>query len=242
MPGIRGLGLADIDAVGQPRLGDDGPCAGDRVRLELDADELERGEAPGHRHEPAAAAAMDIDDTAAARQVRDELRERGQHLLEEHRDVLTGQGRDRLAVALGSLGDRRPGPEEVGHAAPIHRRDDGVHELATEEVGPIAIEQDRRHVLVHHEAPVIEGRQVVRVGRPCPGVDGSRVGAGRRRQLGRRHARVAGGAHLLEEPELDAQVHQPRPVEAPEAGDQVVVPVVVAHARIVARCPRPGSR
>ena len=112
-----------------------------------------------------------------------------------------------------------------------------MHELATEEVGPIAIEQDRRHVLVHHESPVIEGRQVVRVGSPCPGVHGSWVRARRRRQLGRRHARIAGGAYLLEEPELDAQVHQPGSVEAPEARDQVVVPVVVAHARIVARCP-----
>ena len=34
---------------------------------------------------------------------------------------------------------------------------------------------------------------------------------------------------LLEEPELDAQVHEPRSMEAPEARDQVVVPVVVAH-------------
>ena len=62
-----------IDAIGQPSLGDDFPCAGDGVRLELDADELERRKALRHGHEPAATAAMDIDDASTARQVRDEL-------------------------------------------------------------------------------------------------------------------------------------------------------------------------
>ena len=41
----------------------------------------------------------------------------------------------------------------------------------------------------------------------------------------------AGLADPREQPELDAQVDEPRPVEAAEARDQVVEAVVVAHGR-----------
>ena len=116
----------------------------------------------------------------------------GQDLLEEHRDVLAGEGLDGLAVAVGPLGIGRPGPEEVGHAAPVHRGDDRVDELAAEEIGAVVIEQDRSDVLVHHQAAVLEGRQVVGVRRPGPGLDGLGMRAGRGGQLGRRHARLRG--------------------------------------------------
>ena len=88
LAGRLGPALADRDPVGQPGRLDLGPRPGDGIRLEFDADELERREAPGHRDEPAAATAVDVDDAAASRQVRDELGERGQRLLEEDRDVL----------------------------------------------------------------------------------------------------------------------------------------------------------
>ena len=52
-------------------------------------------EPAGHRDEPAAAAAVDVHDPPTPRQVRDELGERREGLLEEDRDVLRGQALDR---------------------------------------------------------------------------------------------------------------------------------------------------
>ena len=121
LPGLGRLRLADGDPVGQALGLDRRAGPGDRVGLELDADELERREAPGHRDEPAAAAAMDVDDAAAAGQVGDELRQRREGLLEEDRDVLAREALDGGAVAVGAVGDRPAGPEEVGIAAPVHR-------------------------------------------------------------------------------------------------------------------------
>ena len=48
---------------------------------------------------------MDVDDAATIRQVDDELREGGQGLLEEDRDVLGRQVLDGDAVAVGAIGD-----------------------------------------------------------------------------------------------------------------------------------------
>ena len=68
-----------------------------------------------------------------------------------------------------------------------------------------------------------------------------------RGELGRRQAGGARVAHPREEPELDAEVHQPRAMEPAEAGDQVVEAVVESHPAPdcrMARAPdgwRPGT-
>ena len=212
-PGLGRLGLrgSSIRSV-RPSASIVGARPGDRVRLELDADELERREAARHRDEPAAAAAVDVDDPAAARQVGDELGQRGQDLLEEDRDVLAGQPLDGGPVAVRAVADRRAGPEEVGHPAPVHRGDDGVDELAAEELGALVVEQDGGDVLVDRQAAVLEGRQVVRVGRPRPGLDAPSasvpVVVG---ELGRASARLRPArADPREQPELDARGRRAR--------------------------------
>ncbi len=156
---VRDARLADGDPVGQPGFADVGPGTGDRILLEFDADELEGREAPGHRDQPAPAAAVDVDDPSAARQVGDELRQLGERLLEEDGDVLGGQALDRGAVAVGPVADRLARPEEVDHAAPIERGDGGVDELAAEEFGPARIEQDDGHVVVDGQTSVLERRR-----------------------------------------------------------------------------------
>ena len=145
LPGLVDLGLADLDPVGQPGRGDLGPRAGDRVRLEFDADELERREPPGHRDEPAAAAAVDVDDAAAARQVGDELRQRRERLLEEDRDVLRGQALDRRRGS-GRAASRIGSPVRKKSTIPPQSSEAtvGVDELAAEVLGAVLVEQDRR--------------------------------------------------------------------------------------------------
>ena len=52
-----------------------------------------------------------------------------------------------------------------------------MDELAAEELGPAVVEQDDRDVVVDREAAVLERHEVVRVGRPRPGLDGARLAA-----------------------------------------------------------------
>ena len=66
----------------------------------------QRRESTGHRDEPASTAAVDVDDVPAAGKVGDELRQLGEDLLEEHRDVLDGQPLDRHPIPVGPFGDR----------------------------------------------------------------------------------------------------------------------------------------
>ena len=59
---------------------------------------------------------------AAAAERRGELRQLGQALLEEHRDVLDGDGLDRPVEARRPLVDRPAGPEELGQAGVVEAR------------------------------------------------------------------------------------------------------------------------
>ncbi len=173
--GVLGLAgrrhLADLDALAQALGGDGRPGSGDGVRLGLDPDELELREAPGHGHQPAATAAVDIDHLAAPGQVRHQLGQRRQGLLEEDRDVLAGEPLDGHPVAIRSLGQRPPGPEEVGHGAPVHGCRHGMDELATQVVRPVGVEQDLGHGRLPDQAAILVGQQVMGVGGPRPGLD-----------------------------------------------------------------------
>ena len=106
---IRSLqtGLRDVGAR---------PCHG--VLLELHADQLERREAPGHRDQPTPATTVDVDHAATIRQVDDELREGGEGLLEEDRDVLGREVLDGDAVAVGAIGDGGAGPGRKNSTIP----------------------------------------------------------------------------------------------------------------------------
>ena len=141
---------------------------------------------------------------------RGELRQRREGLLEEDGDVLAGEGLDGDPVACRSVGDRRARPEEVGHPAPVHRGDDGVDELAAEEIGAIAVEQDGGDVLVHDQAAVLEGGQLVGVRRPRPRFDRLGLRPGRGGEVGCGDARLARGANLFEQAELQPEIDQPR--------------------------------
>ncbi len=173
---------------------------------------------------------MDVHHPPTAVQVDDQLRERGEHLLEEDRDVLAGQPLDRLAVAIRSVRDRPAATEEVLHAAPVHRCDDGVDELPAEELGPLVIEQDLGNVPIDREAAILERGEVMRVGRPRPRRHRRRVGARLACQRVRRDAGLARSPDLREQPEIDTEVDEPGAMEAPEARDQVVETIVVAHS------------
>ncbi len=231
---IRGSGRADLDPVGESLRFDGRPGARDRVRFELDTDELELREPASHGDEPPTAAAMHIDHSAAVRQLDGQLRQRREHLLEEHRDVLPRQALDGRAVAVGPIEDRGPVAEELGHPAPVHRRHDGVDELAAEEVGAALVEQDLRRVVVDRQTAVVESGEIVCIRGPRPRADGLGIRAGRSGQLVRGDARLSRLADPREETELDAEVHEPGSVEATETGDEVVEAVLVAHRRIVA--------
>ena len=98
-------------------------------------------------------------------------------------------------------------------------------------LGPVVVEQDRRDVVVDGQPLPVVGGQVVGIGCPGPRLDGGRVGRGRGGQLGRGQPRRPGRAQPLEQPELDAEIDEPGAMEPAKAGDQVVVPVVVAHRR-----------
>ena len=105
-----------------------------------------------------------------------------------------------------------------------------MDELAAEVFGSAFVEQDDRDLVVDRQSVAVERHQVVRVGRPGPGLDRPRAGSrlARRARPAVRPSR-AGVAEPREQPELDAEVDEPRAVEPAEAGDEVVEAVVEGH-------------
>jgi RNA polymerase sigma-70 factor (ECF subfamily) len=174
---------------------------------------------------------VDVHHAPAPAEVRDELRQRGERLLEEDRDVLGRQALDRDPVAVRALADGLARPEEVDHPSPVERGDRGVDELASEVLGPMVVEEDGRDLLVADEPLAIEDGQVLGIGSHGPRPDGLRVAAGRTRQRLDGEAGRAGVAERREQAQLDAEVDQPGPVEPAEAVDQVVEAVVERHRR-----------
>ena len=106
-----------------------------------------------------------------------------------------------------------------------------MDELAAEERRAVPVEDDGRQVVFDGQAVILDGREFVRVGRPRPRLHGARLATGLRCQLARCQAGGTGSPQPLEEPEFDADVHQPRAVEPAETGDQVVETVVESHRR-----------
>ncbi len=157
---------------------------------------------------------MDVEDPTAGAKVGDELGQRGQHLLEEDRDVLDGQPLDGSAVAIGPITAGLARPEEVDHGAPVQARHDGVGELAPQEFGQPIVEQDRGNLLDDHEPPAVIRRQAVGIGGQGPDLDGLGAAVCRGRQLLWRHPHEAGLAERAEQPQLQAEIGQPRSVEA----------------------------
>ena len=144
----------------------------------------ERREPARHRDEPAAAAAVDVHDPSAPRQVGDELGQRGQRLLEEDRDVLRGQPLDR---------DRGSGPAARGSASPV-RKKSTIPPQSSEATaawtnwpprysGRPSSRRIDGDVVVHRQPAVLERHEVVRVGGPGPRLDRGRLATGARREL-----------------------------------------------------------
>ena len=227
--------VLDGDPVGQDRCLDGRAGPGHGIRLELDPGQRRAREAAGHRDQPAAATAVDVEDPRAGLEVDHELRDRRQHLLEEHGDVLDGQPLDGLPVAVGPGRLGNAGPEDLREVPEVEAADGRVEELAAEVLGTVRVEQDARHVLGHPEPVVVELDEVVRAGTPGPAADEGGLRAGPPRQLVRGHARGPGLAQAREQPELQARDDVPRAMEAAEAGDQVVEAIVEQHGCIVAR-------
>ena len=190
-------------------------------------------------------AAMDVDDPAAARQVGGELRQRGEHLLEEDRDVLAGQALDRL---------RDSGPAARRWACPVRKKST---------IPPQSIEATTAWTNCPPRKSARSSSSRISATsssmRQAAVVEAAR-GRGRRRPRTRRPRPPAPVAVALasssgvmpaspaarmrgEQPQLDAEVDQPRTVETTETGDEVVEAVLVAHRRIVAWASwRPASR
>ena len=185
---------------------------------------------------------MDVDDPPPAGQVGGELRQGAKHLLEEDRDVLSGEPLDGYPVAIRSRADGCAGPEELGDATPIHGRDDRVAELSAEIVGPVPVQERAGHSTLHGQAPILEHGQIVRIRGPRPGVDRRSMrprGGGQRR---RRDTRRSRGPDRGEQPELQPEVDQPGPVEATKAGDEVVEAIVGAHSPRLSHGRVPSTR
>ncbi len=102
--------------------------------------------------------------------------------------------------------------------------------------GAELVEEDHRDVLVDGQAVVLERHEIVRVGGPGPRLDRRLVGPGRRGEFDGRETGRAGLAEAGEEAEFDAEVDEPRAVEAAKAGDQVVESVVESHRRSIVPC------
>ena len=210
----RDLGLDDPDAIGQTRGLDARPGPGDRIALELDAEEPHLGEALGHRDEPSAAAAMEVDHARAAGQLDHEVRHRGEDLGEEDGDVLAGQPFDRGPVAVRPRADGFSRPEHLGHPVVVEARDDRMRELAPEVLGPMLVEQDDRRRVVEVEPFAVEVDDGMRIGSDRPGAYRIRVAAARVGELvGREPSRTA-GVDALEQSQLEPEVDDPGPVES----------------------------
>ena len=151
-------------------------------------------------------------------QLGDELRDRGQRLLEEHRDVLDRQPLDGDPIAVRPIGHRHPGPERTRAArrSPAPRSPRARTGRRGTPAGrcragprrhPRAASPDRRprrpgHA---HRRPT-PSRRRPSAGSPCAAASSSAV-----RPVG---AGVADGA---EQPELQPDVDEPRAVEPAEA-------------------------
>ncbi len=110
----RDIALLDRDRGPPGGLRHGRPCAHDRIRLELDADE----EVPGKRRAMATSQRPPpqwTSTTGTRGAGPHQLRQRRQHLLEEDRDVLERQALDGDAVAIGAVRQGSTGPEEVRH-------------------------------------------------------------------------------------------------------------------------------
>ena len=94
---------------------------------------------------------MDVDDHRAILEVHDELRQRREHLLEEHRDVLDREALDRHAVAVRTAGQRLPAAEHVGQAREVEAADRGVQELAAQVLGSIGVQEHAGDVVEQHD-------------------------------------------------------------------------------------------
>ena len=185
---------------------------------------------------------MDVDDHRAILEIDDELRQRRQHLLEEHGDVLDREALDRHPVAVRAPAERLAGAEDVGQAREVEAADGGMQELAAQVLGPVGVEEHPGHVVEQHDPVAGELDQVVDVGAPRPPPDELRLGA---RLLGERRRRETlgtRGAQPLEEAELEPHEHEPGAVEAAEAHHELVESVVQAHGRIVTCCPGRSGR
>ena len=126
----------------------------------------------GDRDQPPAAAARDVEDTAAGGQAGGEVGQLGEALLEEDRDVLDRHGLDRAVEPRRTLVDRLAGPEEVRQRGVVEARDDGGDELAAE-VLRLACRRAAptpTSVAERHPFPV-ELDDLAGVGRPDPGLD-----------------------------------------------------------------------
>ena len=176
---------------------------------------------------------MDVDRTPTGHQLGDQLRDRGQRLLEEHRDVLDRQPLDGDPIAVRSIGHGHAGPHEPEQLAVIQRRGRRMHELAAQVLRPIAVEQDRGDILGQRHATVDQVDQAMRIGAPRPVADDRRMGLRAGGQLVRRQAFVPGGADGAEQPELQPDVDEPRAVEPAQCGGELVEAIVDRH--------RPGS-
>ena len=188
-------------------------------------------EPAGHRDQPAAAAAVDVEDARPGREVRHELR--------EPRAAPPGRtprcpGRSGARWRPGSGPGRgavgrpvRNGLRQVPEVEASRRRE---LELAAEVLRAVRVEQDRGDVGGERHAVVGQLHEVVRGGAPRPAPRRRRAtsacGARARRSSG---PMAPASAQLGEQPELQADRHVPRPIEAAEARDEVLEAVVELH-------------
>ena len=145
----------------------------------------------------------------------DELGQLGEPFLEEHGDVLDRDRFDGSMESRRTLVDRPSGPEELRQTGIVEAGDHGNDELSAEVLRVGIVQEHRDDVVREPRAVVFEGDQVAGVGGSDPGSDGLGPATGGGCQGIGRDALGAGRADPLEESQLQAQVDDPAPVEAP---------------------------
>ena len=217
----------------RPGLADVAHRAGDRVGLELDADELRRREAPSDRDQPLAAAARDVEHAAAAAQGRRQVRQLRQALLEEHRDVLDRDRLDRPVEARRPLVDRPAGPEELRQPGVVQARHDRDDELAAEVLRVGVVEEDRRRRRPRAGRSVaVQLDQVAGVGRPEPGPD--RLGPAAGAPAAEARSAMPGGTGFVDPARTaraPARGRSPSSGRSRRRGGELLEPILATHRR-----------
>ena len=248
---LRDLRLVDRDPVGQAGRRDVGRARTTESGWNSTPTSSRRREPARHRDEPAAAAAMDVDDPAAARQVGDELRA-VPRAPPRRRPRCPGR-----SAARSTRGSGRAGPRSGGRSGRTPasrpsraRRPPAWTNCPPRNSGRVSSSRTTATSSSTRGSAVVEGHELVGVGGPEPGVHGRVDAAAGRRQLARPSGRPRPAARSRSNspsstPRYTSQVRwNPArlPIRSSKRSSRAIVRRIVACAGHAATPPRGSGR